>query len=263
MTKLLGLLILVLLFFFPAQAQNLEKVFHNHTAAFVVYDLKNNSYTRYNENRCKERFSPFSTFKIPNSLIGLETGVIPNLDFTITWDQNKYPKSKNFRPEWNQDHTLRSAFKYSVVWYYRELAKKVGEEKMQDYVSKFKYGNQDISAGIDQFWLGKSLQISANEQIDFLTALYKNKLPLSQKTIDGVKEIMLMEETPTYKFYAKTGSGFLANDQALGWLVGFVETKGNTYVFATNMSGKDINKIIKERVELTKQALAEVGVLAK
>ncbi len=261
MTKLLGLIILVLLFFVPAQAQDLEKVFHNHKAAFAVYDIKNNSYKRYNESRCQQRFSPFSTFKIPNSLIGLETGVIPNLDFTIAWDQIKYPKEKSVLPEWNQDHTLRSAFKYSVVWYYQELAKKVGEERMQSYINKFHYGNQDISSGIDQFWLGKSLQISANEQIDFLTSLYKNKLPLSQKTIDGVKEIMLKEETSNYKIYSKTGSGYLPDNQAFVWLVGFVETKDDTYIFATNMSGKNLNKLIKERVEITKQALIEVGVI--
>src|SRR3712207_7633306 len=51
--------------------------------SFVLYDLKRNRYLRYNEARCRERFTPFSTFKIPNSLIGLETGVIPDAEFSI------------------------------------------------------------------------------------------------------------------------------------------------------------------------------------
>ncbi len=51
--------------------------------AFVLYDLKRDAYVRYNEARCRERFSPYSTFKIPNSLIGLDTGVVPDAEFRI------------------------------------------------------------------------------------------------------------------------------------------------------------------------------------
>jgi beta-lactamase class D len=39
--------------------------------------------------------------------------------------------------------------------------------------SKISYGNQDISGGIDQFWLSSSLKISPKEQADFMEALYK------------------------------------------------------------------------------------------
>ncbi|MBK7996594.1 MAG: class D beta-lactamase [Blastocatellia bacterium] len=262
MMKLLGLLVLLLFFCGQATAQDLDKVFHNKTTAFAVYDLQKNSYQRYNEARCNERFSPFSTFKIPNSLIGLETSVVTNVDLTTTWDEEKYPRKNNFSSEWNRDHSLRSAFKHSVLWYYRELAKKIGPEKMSNYLTKINYGNHDISGGIDQFWLNSSLQISINEQITFLTALYKNQLPFSSNTVKNLKEIMLLEETADYKIYAKTGTGFLAENNVLCWLVGFVETKGNTYVFATNLSD---SKIVppKARVELTKQALKELGVLSK
>ena len=67
----------------PAEAQDLSHHFKNINGAFVLYDLNENHYIRYNEQRCRERFSPKSTFKIPNSLIGLETGVIRDADFTI------------------------------------------------------------------------------------------------------------------------------------------------------------------------------------
>ena len=133
---------------------------------------------------------------------------------------------------------------------------------MANYLTKINYGNHDISGGIDQFWLNSSLQISINEQIAFLTALYKNQLPFSSNTVKNLKEIMLLEETSDYKIYAKTGTGFLAENNVLCWLVGFVETKGNTYVFAINLSD---SKIVppKARVELTKQALQELGILSK
>ena len=113
-----------------AQAQDLSGFFKGINGAFVVYDLKNDRYVRYNERRCRQRFSPKSTFKIPNSLIGLETGVIRDAEFVIPWNQEKYPPQANWNQEpfihWGSDHTLRSAIKYSVVWYYRELALRVG-----------------------------------------------------------------------------------------------------------------------------------------
>src|SRR5437868_2769094 len=109
-----------------AKAQDLSPFFKNTKGAFVLYDLKNNRYILYNEERCRQKFSPYSTFKIPNSLIGLETGVIKDADFVIPWDSKKYPPEEDWNLEhfvnWGQDQNLRTAFKYSVVWYYRKLA---------------------------------------------------------------------------------------------------------------------------------------------
>ncbi len=50
-----------------------------------------------------------------------------------------------------------------MVAIYRHMATNIGKEKMQSYLSQFSYGNQDISSGIDNFWLNGSLQISALE----------------------------------------------------------------------------------------------------
>src|SRR5688500_18435367 len=153
-----------------ADAQNLKRVFGNTKGAFVLYDLKNHRYIRHNESRCRRRFTPASTFKIPNSLIGLETGVVRDADFVIRWDRQRYPNEG--RPatapfiHWWQDHTLRSAMKYSTLWYYIEVAQQVGAYRMDKYVEQFRYGNQDISGGIDQYWRNSSLQISADEQVD-------------------------------------------------------------------------------------------------
>lgn len=101
------------------KAQDLSAFFKNTEGAFVLYDLKHDHYIRYNEARCRQRFSPKSTFKIPNSLIGLETGVISDANFVIPWDRQKYPPQDNWNQEpfnhWAQDQTLRSAIKYSVV----------------------------------------------------------------------------------------------------------------------------------------------------
>jgi beta-lactamase class D len=230
--------------------------------AFVLYDLKRDRYVRYNEARCRERFSPFSTFKIPNSLIGLDTGVIPDAEYVIKWDRQKYPSfSEDTLPfsAWWQDQTLRTAIKRSVVWYYRELALKVGERRMKEYVGKLDYGNEDVSGPLNGFWLNSSLKISADEQVEFLKRLYKEELPVSKRSISIVKEIATLEQTPDYRLSGKTGGGPLAEGRYLGWFVGYLEAKGDTYFFATEIEGPTFISIRDERVAVTKRILADLG----
>lgn len=267
--KLLKLLLVPLalasgLGFTPVNAQDLGRFFKNTEGAFVLYDLKNDRFTRYNDERCRRRFPPYSTFKVPNSLIGLETGVIKDEGFVIAWDRRKYPPQNWDREpfiHWSRDHNLRSAIKHSVVWYYRELALRVGEPAMKKYVADFQYGNQDISGGLDRFWLGNSLQISADEQVRFLKAFYGGELGLSKRTTDIVKEIIVLEATPSYRLSGKTGGGPLPGGKALGWFVGYVEKEGNVYFFATNLEGADYMAVRDARISLTRRILAELGLL--
>jgi len=248
-------------------AQDLSRFFKNTNGAFILYDRNNNRYTRYNEARCRERFSPKSTFKIPNSLIGLETGVIRDANFVIGWNRQKYPPQDNWNTEpfvhWAQDQTLRSAIKYSVVWYYRELALRVGERRMKKYIAGFNYGNKDISGGIDNFWLNGSLKISADEQIEFLKAFYAGRLPVSKRSIDIVKDILVREKTTAYKLSAKTGGGSIVEGKYIGWYIGYLETSGNVYFFATNIEGANYAEISDKRIDVTKQILTALGYLPK
>lgn len=246
--------------------QDLSAYFKETEGCFVLYDLKRDHYTRYNEARCRTRFNPKSTFKIPNSLIGLETGVIRDADFVIPWDKQKYPPDGwDTEPfiNWKRDHSLRTAFQHSVVWYYRELAKRVGAERMRKHVAAFAYGDQNISGEIDRFWLNNTLKISADEQIEFLKKLYLYRLPVSKRSIDIVKEIMVREQTPAFTLRGKTGGGALESGKYIGWFVGYVEAGGNTYFFATNIEGPTYASIRDKRIELTRQILSEMGVLPK
>jgi beta-lactamase class D len=206
----------------------LEKYFQGVKGAFVLYDLNSNQYIRYDPERCTERFIPASTFKIMNSLIGLETGVIPDENHVIKWDGTQYDI-----PSWNQDHTLKTAIQNSVVWYYQELARRVGKEKMQSYVDAANYGNKDTSGPIDTFWLEGGLRISANEQVEFLKRLYQDELPFSTRSVNIVKEILVLEKTESYQLSGKTGSAQRITPHE-GWFVGYLETKENVYFFATN-----------------------------
>jgi beta-lactamase class D len=250
-----------------ARAQDLSPFFKGTTGAFVLYDRNNNRYLRYNEARCRERFSPKSIFKIPNSLIGLETGVISDADFVIKWDRGKYPPQSNWNQEpfihWGRDHTLRSAIKHSVVWYYRELALRVGEPRMKKHLKALDYGNQDISGGINNFWLNGGLKISADEQVEFLKKFYAEQFPVSRRSIQIVKDILVLEKTPSYTLSAKTGGGSIAQGKYIGWFVGYLETSGNVYFFALNLEGASYQAIREKRIEVTKQILASLGFLPK
>jgi len=248
-----------------AEAQNLDRVFGNTKGAFVLYDLRNNRYVRHNEPRCRRRFTPASTFKIPNTLIGIETGVVRGADFVIPWNRQKYPNEG--RPaiapfvHWWQEHTLRSAMKYSVLWYYIEIAERVGAQRMQKYVRQFRYGNGDTSGGIDQFWRNSTLRISADEQVDFLQRFYTGKLNVSGRSTEIVKDILLLEQAATYKLSGKTGAAPLDNGGTLAWFVGYLERESDVYFFALNMDGANYEAIRDERINLTKRILTELGYL--
>lgn len=193
--------------------------------SFALYDMNAGKYILYNERQFKEPFIPASTFKICNSLIGLETGVITDENFVIPWD------SVCRNADWDKDHTLKTAFQTSAVWYYQELARRVGGEKMKYWLNKTSFGNADTSGGIDKFWLTGGLRITHEQQIDFLKRLHDNKLPFSQRAMDIVKRIMIQKDTIFYTLRAKTGWSRQSGKE-IGWYVGYIETKGNVYYFS-------------------------------
>lgn len=246
----------------PADSgKRLDKVLAGTGSAFVLHDRAHDRTVRFDEERSRKRFTPFSTFKIPNSLIGLETGVVRDPDAIVPWDRAKRPPEDHWPDGWKRDHSLRSAFKGSAIWFYQELAVKAGPERMRDFLRRFSYGNQDMSGGIDRFWLASSLGISADEQVRFLRAFYDGKLGLSPRTNRIARDLFVHEKTPAYTLSAKTGGGPLGPGKALGWFVGYVETRGNVYFFAINTDGPSYSAIKDKRIDLTKAALRAVGVL--
>lgn len=237
---------------------DLEKYFEGFNGTFVLYDQENDKYIVYNELRSNQRLTPCSTFKIYNSLIGLESGVLDREDvFTLyKWDGTNY----NF-PYWNHDHTLASATQESVVWYFKRLAANIGQERMQEYIDKIGYGNQDISGGLTNFWLGSSLTISAREQVDLLNKVLAGETVFSPDVVEIVKKNITQSERNGVRFMGKTGSRMeLDGRWTLGWFVGAVEKDGKRYIFATNIEGRD-GAIGGKAREITKVVLAELGIL--
>lgn len=242
-----------------SQSPDFHKYFDscNVKGSFILYNNKDSSYFEIDAQRCKQQYTPASTFKIFNSLAALETGAIQNEFTIIKWDSIQRPVK-----HWNQDLDMKHAFEYSAVWFYQELARRIGEEKMKYYLQKSCYGNMDTSGGIDQFWLTGNLRISQEEQIRFLKKLYDNKLPFSIKTMNLVKDIMLQEDTLGYKLRAKTGWG-IKDSLDIGWYVGWVETHENVFFFATNIEAinPDLEIFPTARISITRNILKELKVL--
>jgi beta-lactamase class D len=257
MKRLITLLVFIPALLLCQETENKHNdLFEGHSGTIVIFNATNNSYIRINEARAAMRFTPASTFKIPNSLIGLETGVIEDENFVIKWDG-----VERWNPDWNKDHTLSSAIKYSVVPYYQELARKVGLDRMQDYLDLMSYGNKTIGERVDTFWLDGSLQISANEQIEFLKNFYIYRLPFSRQSINVVKNILSEEKYPNSVLKYKTGTGTISSGDFIGWLVGYVEKTNDIYIFAFNVDGKTFDDVFKIRAELSRKILKKLKVI--
>ncbi|MBL8229471.1 MAG: class D beta-lactamase [Bryobacterales bacterium] len=231
-------------------------------AAFAIdYTLvldRDGSVTRTNAARAAQRFSPCSTFKIPNALIALDLGNAPDADYTMKYDAARDPRTTFWLEEWGGDHDLRSAMRFSVVWYFKELARRAGAERMSEYLRRFDYGNQDISGGIDRFWLSSTLRISPEEQVAFLRKFQKGRLGVSSKAAVVLKDILILERGDGYVWSGKTGA---CGDTA--WHVGYVERNGKPVFYALNLGGAPFNDLVRERNRLVRELLVDAGLLPR
>ena len=213
---------------------------------FLIYDLNSHTWLKKEGPHCDVRISPCSTFKIPLSLIGFDTGILLD-ETTPTW-----PFSDDYTgwlPQWRQAHNPRDWMHNSCIWFSQRLTALLGMTRLLYYLDLFEYGNQDLSGdpgednGLKKAWLGSSLQISPREQIYFLIKMLRNELPISQRAVNTTKQILLMEHLPNgWTLYGKTGSGFRQNpdgsinrDLQIGWYVGWLEKDHQTLLFAFNL----------------------------
>lgn len=239
-----------------AEERDLSAEFGSYSGAFVLYDAVHQHWLRYHPEECRVRTTPVSTFKVLNSLIALETGIASGPDFSLPWNGTHY----SIEP-WNHDQTLRSAFSVSCVWYFQELAKRVGLERYKQILPKVGYGNGDVTGGVTEFWLQSSLTISPDEQVDFLRLLHARKLPFSDKTVDTLLDIMTLSRTGNTIFRGKTGTAGVGFETAtLGWFVGSVTTPSGDYLFATRITGGE-NPSGRTARKLTESILSKLKIL--
>ncbi len=223
---------------------------------------KKSNTSSVNENRANTQLSPFSTFKVANSLIALDLGVIKNTKQALTYNEKAYPMQAWWPPVWKLPHyDLTSAFKYSMVAIYRQLATDIGEKNMLSYLNKMHYGNEDISSGLDNFWLNGSMKISAVEQVLFLQKIYHNQLAFNEQAIESLKDIMLAETTKNYRLFAKTGAGKVDDGTMLGWYIGFVENSAGVHFFAFNFNSPSYGDMKANRTKIAKNHLRQAGII--
>ncbi|MEM7358359.1 MAG: class D beta-lactamase [Pseudomonadota bacterium] len=219
----------------------------------VVADAEGEPIFVHNQERAEKRFSPASTFKVLNTLIALDQGVVTSAESTFEWDG----KVRGIG-SWNQDQSLTTAFQRSCVWCYQEIARQVGIEHYQDQLAKLSFGNQQTGEVVDEFWLNSSLTISALEQIEFLRALAAQTLPFEPTYQHTLKSIMLNDEKGDIRVYAKTGWAIRVDK--VGWFVGYLERDREHILFAMNMemvSGEQASL----RKSITLDALQILGLL--
>jgi beta-lactamase class D len=142
---------------------------------------------------------------------------------------------------------------------YQEIARRIGQERMQKYVDLLDYGNRDVGGGIDQFWLTGNLRIDPVEQVDFVDRLRRRALPISKRSQDLVADILPVTKVGDSVIRAKSGLlGAERGEPSLGWMVGWAE-KGEAHtVFALNMDCTE-PRLVGERMPVTQACLAEIG----
>jgi beta-lactamase class D len=228
---------------------------------FALYDVAADRFIGHDRTRAETRFIPASTFKLVNSLIGLSVGAVADVDSVLPYGGGPQPYKS-----WERDMGLREAIRVSNVPIYRELARRIGLLRMRENLDRIGYGNGDIGAVVDRFWLDGPLQISAVEQTRFLAVLARGSLPFPAEAQDRVREIARLDQGDGWTLYGKTGWAD-SYDPDLGWWVGWVAISPGSggqgariYPFALNIDMPPSADAAK-RQALGKACLRALGVL--
>lgn len=238
----------------------------NHvTGAFGIFDNGQGIFTIYNLDRYKDStYLPASTFKIINSLIGLETGRVENEKMVIPWDGvvRTFPGGDTAKA-WNKDLTMEEAFKVSAVPYYQEVARRIGKDTMQRWLDTLGFGSRytkfKIGSNIDTFWLDNTLKVTPDEELGLVKKLYFNQLPFQSRSQDIVKRMMQQENNANYRLSYKTGWGFRENGNSIGWVAGWIEENVHVYPFVLNIEGPHNMDMQTVRMNILNGILKEQG----
>ena len=215
--------------------------FKDRNGCFLLVEIESKRIRdQFNIKRCKKRFPPMSTFKIPFVAMGFDSGYFKSVDQKIVWDgQDRGRKAVN------KNQTPKTFLANSVIWVSRKIIGVLGKKSVQKYVNQMDYGNKMIAGDFDSFWLSKgSIKVSAKEQTQFLSRLWLDSFPLSKTAVALTKEATFDRAINGLRVHGKTGTGCIdewcmnAPGRQLGWYVGVIESKNKTYAFALNFSDK-------------------------
>jgi beta-lactamase class D len=224
----------------PSLAQDARPLPPAVLACTLLQDAASGA-TLLREGACDRRLPPASTFKVPLAVIGFEAGILTS-PTEPAWDWKPGIEA----PERTRKRIDPTSWeKESVVWYSREITRRLGEGRFAEDVRGLDYGNGDVSGtpgknnSLTQSWLGSSLQISADEQAGFLRRLLGDALPASPRAQALTREILpIFPAAEGWTIHGKTGSVWLrgANgdydrSRPIGWFVGWADKGGRRLVF--------------------------------
>lgn len=243
-----------------------QESIEDRDVSFLAYDLESNTRYVLEGSDLQSRHAPWSTFKIPNLIIALDSGFTPDLDTVRPWDQQTRPASFWWPDAWRQGQSLRTAFQRSAVWYFRDIAQHVGASAYRTQLTAWNYGNAGAPDGSDSFWLSGALEISVEEQVAFLASLLTGELGVPDAQLAALTEASLAREINEHALHGKTGGGPVVpgnfSGPFEGWYVGFVErTNVMPVVFALHTQGPSWNSIREFRQSFTTRLLIEANLL--
>lgn len=217
--------------------------FSSSSEYFLLFDEKKDQIIKQigTQEDFNKPSSPCSTFKIVLSLIGFDAGVLKN-ETCPRWQRIEPIDAEEISPSTS---TPKEWIEYSCVWFSQMLTPLLGIETLKSYLALFDYGNQDLSGdpgkdnGLTNAWLESSLQISMNEQLDFLKKMLREELPVSNHALNMTRKILYRKEIGEgWKMYGKTGLGLNPraeqSDEEIihnAWFNGWIERDDQRYIF--------------------------------
>lgn len=242
-----------------------ERLIGEREVVFLARELEGDQMHAFARERLEERHPPFSTFKIPNFLIALETGTIVDPGAFREWNPALRPTDDFWPDSWKQSQSLETAFRRSAVWLFRDIALEVGGAQYRRDLARFDYGNQAAPDGHDGFWLDGTLQISPLEQVDFLTRLLQGEFGIAPEHMATLHEVSLLEDVDGCRLHGKTGAGPAGEDfdgPFEGWLVGWSQCgEAAPTVFALWTRGSSFAAIRDFRQQAAIGMLQHIGAL--
>lgn len=211
---------------------------NNQIGDIVVYNMKLDT----------ERLSAGTSFKILNTLIGVQTGKIVN--------ENTVMKDSSV----DTSVTLKEAFNNSNTAFFQSLARKIGADTMKSWIDKISYGNKNITGPVDSFWMNNHLKISPDEQLGLMSRIYFEQLPFQKYAQQMVESLMLQEDNTLYKLSYTTGTGIDEKNNFFAWTLGWVEENRHIYFFVTYIKSPEKNQDLKTTgIHISKSILKEMG----
>lgn len=235
----------------------------DRVVSFVARDLETGLTYVLEGSEPDERRGPWSTFKIPNLLIALETGAAQSLETQLPWNPDQRPPAEYWPVNWRQDQTLRSAFVRSSAWAFQDLALEIGSDVYQEFLPAWSYGDAEVADGSDTFWLDQTLEISPREQVNFLDRLLNRELSVSDASLSALDGVSLAGQRPDGELHGKTGAGPVVpgdfDGRFEGWYVGYLSRETQApVVFALHAEAASYSGIQTFRRQMAERLLSDV-----